>query len=457
MERDIEELFGRGVGSFVDPQGEFKRKLIEKAKGEYKKDLVIKFGVDPTRPDIHLGHAVVLRRLRQFQDLGVKVVFLVGDFTASIGDPTGKSKVRPEISQQEVEVNMKTFLDQVGKILRTDEAVFSWIRNSEWFLNVTDVASDAPLEIKIDDKKVDQTSFVGKALLYENTRMQKTHLHKNDIRTFSLVQMLSVLRRITHSRLIARDMFQDRLEKGEELFMHEMMYPVLQGIDSLLIAQIYGSCDLEIGGTDQTFNMLVGRDVMKMSGFPEQSVLAMEIITGTDGVEKMSKSLNNYIAITDSPGNMFGKVMSIPDHLMPSYFALASYAPLEEIEEIQDQLEKGALHPKEVKMRLAEEITAIYHGVEAAKKAREEFVETFSNKGVPEEMPITQEKRGSKIIDILVSSGIVESKSEARRLVESGAVTNAESGESVGSVDATLEDQVILKIGKRRFLKIEVL
>ncbi len=447
---DVEELLSRGVETLIDPNSALLNKLKSNPTG-----VVIKLGVDPTRPDIHLGHAVILRRLRQFQDIGAKVIFLIGDVTAQIGDPTGKSKVRPEITLVEVQKNMKTFLDQVGKILSTDPKVFSWITNSEWFVNITDLTSPTETKLELEGKPVDPNSFMGKALLYENTRIQKSTLHRDSIVTSSLLQFLSTLKGITHSRLIARDMFQDRIEKGEELYMHEMMYPVLQGIDSAMIARIYGSCDLEIGGTDQTFNMLMGRDVMKMNHQPEQSVMALDILPGLDGKEKMSKSLDNYISIIDEPNDMYGKVMSIPDTSIVTYFKLATYTPLAEVEKINKDLEGGKGNPKEIKMRLARQIVAEYHGEDASKKAEENFVETFSKGGIPEDIETVKASVGDKLSDILLSQGVVESKSEWRRLVEDGAVKNADGDTKISSPDAIFENPIVLKVGKRRFIKIE--
>jgi len=457
MNNDVEEVFSRGVVEFIDPNGSFKEKLIKKVKGEYTQDIVIKHGIDPTRPDIHIGHAVVLRKLRQFQDLGCKVIFLVGNFTAQIGDPTGKSKVRPEVSAEEIETNMRTFVDQVGKILRTDDKVFSWVTNADWFLGVTDIMAGPGTKVELEGKPVDPNSFVGKAVLYENTRLQKTHLKNTSIQSVSLARILSVMRNITHSRLIARDMFQERIKKGEELYMHEVMYPILQGVDSAVLAQIYGSCDMEIGGTDQTFNMIIGRDVMKMSQLPEQAVMTMELLQGTDGNEKMSKSLDNYIAITESPQEMFGKTMSISDECITTYFRLATYTPTSEIEEIDKKLKADKVNPRDIKLRLAREIVSIYHGDSAAKSAEENFIETFSNKGVPNDIETIKVSRGSKIVEILISQGMVKSKTEWRRLVSEGAVKNIETGEGLTDAESVLEEPVSLKIGKHRFIRIESL
>ncbi len=454
----VDELFSRGVAQFVDPDGSFRKKIEGKINGTYTGEILIKLGVDPTRPDIHLGHAVALRKLRAFQDIGCKVIFLVGDYTAQIGDPTGKSKVRPEISQQEIEVNMKTYLDQIGKILKVEPDVFSWIRNSDWFTNVTDILTpegvkSVSISTPEGELKIPSTDFIAKAAVFDKTRMQITHLNKGKAYVVSLTRVLSVLRHITHARLIERDMFQDRLNGGGELYMHEMLYPVLQGIDSSVLANIYGSCDMEIGGTDQTFNMLIGRDVMKMSKQPEQAVMSVDILEGLDGKEKMSKSLDNYISIADDAKNMYGKVMSLPDSLISRYFLLCTYTSKEDVLDIQNKLTSGKLHPKEAKMRLGREIVAIYHGDALAKEAEEAFVSTFSKGEIPEDVEEVAYAEGRMLLDVLAEKGVVSSKTEARRLFEQGAVTHLED-------DIKIEDQKTeakkgtYRIGKHRFIKI---
>ncbi len=453
----LDELFSRGVSTFVDPNGVFRKSVEAKARGENPNEIIIKFGVDPTRPDLHLGHAVILRKLRAFQDIGCKIVFLVGDYTSMIGDPTGKSKVRPEVSQAEIEVNMKTYLAQVGKILKTDPAVFSWVRNSDWFLNVTDIAPsnpDASIRIGTGLGFVKAGSFLGKAKLFDDTRMQTKQLKRPVAVTVSFSNVLFTLRHLTHARLIERDMFQDRLKNGGELYMHEMLYPVLQGIDSFALANIYGSCALEIGGTDQTFNMLIGRDVMKMNKQPEQAVLSMDIIEGLDGKEKMSKSLDNYVGIADEPNDMYGKIMSIPDSIIAKYFLLATYTPSNEVVEIEKNIKEGLLHPKEAKMRLAREIVAIYHGDKLANDAEKAFSETFREGKIPEDVSEISNESKSNIIAVLVESKCVESKSEARRLVESGAVTFLEKDMKVRDVDFIPEEGTY-RVGKHRFFRIK--
>ncbi len=468
----ISEILERGVGTFVDPDGSFRKKLIAKAKGEYPKDIIVKFGMDPTRPDIHLGHAVVLRKLRQMQDIGCKIVFLIGDFTTLIGDPTGKSKVRPELDFETVAKNMTTYLDQVDKILLVerdadgaivDSPLFSWSRNSDWFFNVTDVsvegASKNALTIKDEATgnllEVPSTSFVAKAAVFENTRMQKSFLGRKTTHTVSVVNLLSVLRKITYAQLLERDMFQDRINSNTPLFMHEMLYPVAQGIDSELIALIYGSCDLEVGGTDQTFNLLMGRKVMEMTGKEPQAVLSFTLLVGTDGKEKMSKSLDNYIAVTDEPKDMFGKIMSLPDSLLQSYFELCTFTPMEEVGKIISGLTSGKIHPKELKMQLAQQIVEIYHGRAEGESARKAFVDTFQNKGLPEEMLELKTTKGALLADVLLGAAQVASKSEFRRLIEEGAI-RVGGEEKIHDSFFKVSDSMVLKIGKHRFVRITV-
>ena len=462
---EIEELFERGVDNFIDPDGKFKEKILKKVKGELKEDIVIKFGVDPTRPDIHLGHAVVFRKLRKFQDLGCKIVFLVGDYTAQIGDPTGRSKIRPEIEQKEVEANMKTYLDQVGKILLTDKNYFSWIRNSDWFTAITDLELPKGDKVKMSFEKegkktnvdFEANSFVGKAVVFEKTRMQPTIAgFRGAISVITLKSLLWTLKHITHSRLIERDMFQERIKGGKELYMHEMIYPVLQGIDSYVLSEVYGNCDLEIGGNDQTFNMLIGRDIMKINKKEQQAVMSLKLLEGTDGKEKMSKSLDNYIAITDEPNDMYGKIMSLPDTSIVNYFNLCTYTSQEEIKKIESDIKKGKTNPKDAKMRLAREVVVIYHGEDKAKQAEQNFIETFQKGGLPEDLKEVLVSKGTSLGKILVDNKIVKSNTEWRTLVSEGAVSNAETAEKIDSFDFSVDSDITVKVGKRRFLKIVV-
>ncbi|MCR4330520.1 MAG: tyrosine--tRNA ligase [Patescibacteria group bacterium] len=454
----INEILTRGIGELVDPEGVFKEKLAKKTRGEYKGEIIVKFGVDPTRPDIHLGHAVVLRKLRQLQDLGCKAVFLVGDFTAQIGDPTGKNKIRPEIEQKEVEHNLKTYLDQVGKILLTNKEAFSWIRNSDWFMGITDLF--VPQPVTYTDNTTGQNvvfppnSFQAKAAVYDKTRMQTSVLNKTEIHNITLRTFLSILRNVTHSQLVQRDMFAERIKKGEELYMHEMLYPILQGVDSHVLYKVYGSCDVEIGGTDQTFNMLMGRTVMKAGKQEPQAVMSMKILEGLDGKEKMSKSLDNYIAITDTPEDMYGKVMSLPDTSIVRYYELCTYTPQGEVEEIGNILAEGKINPRDIKMKLAHQIVSIYHGEKEAEKAEESFVHTFQKKEIPTDMPETRADKGEVLADVLLKAGLVSSKSDFRRLAAEGAIKDIETNEKITDAHVTVQKTIILKIGKKKFAKV---
>ncbi len=466
-ENEIDDILTRAVGNFTDPDGTFKEKLLGKVRGTYTKDIIIKLGADPNRPDIHLGHAVILRKLRALQDIGCKIVFIVGDYTARIGDPTGKNKARPEIEQAEVDANAATYVAQVAKILRTDPLHFSWIRNSDWFTNITDLnlPDDYKVSMDVTDKgkttkvPLAPNSFVGKAIVFEQSRMQVRDLKlKDKISVITLTGFLWALKHLTHARLIERDMFQDRLKSGGELYMHEMMYPVLQGIDSVVLNHIYGACDLEVGGTDQTFNMLMGRDMMKLHHQAPQAVLSFELLEGLDGKEKMSKSLDNYIGITDVPADMYGKVMSIPDACIVRYFELATPLPLSEIAIISESLLHASVNPRDIKMKLARIIVAIYHGEAAAVAAEEDFVTKFQKKEIPENMAEYTVAEGIMLSDFLLEKKLVESKSDFSRLVDQGAIKilqdEGEKEKSITDLKTKIEKPVVIRIGKHRFVKI---
>ncbi len=476
IETTINEVLTRGVASFIDPNGVFKAKLLKKAEGKYPNDIIVKFGVDPTRPDIHLGHAVIFRKLRALQELGCKIVFVIGDFTTSIGDPTGKNKARPEIDRAAIEANMKTYIEQAGKILRTEPEVFSWITNSDWFTSITDLNLPADYNVGFQvthdgieiTTPVDPNSVVGKAIVFEKTRMQvkmQQYALRKQISVITLGAFFWTLRHITHAQLIKRDMFQGRLAKGEDLYMHEMLYPVLQGIDSSVINVVYGSCDLEIGGTDQTFNMLMGRQIQEINAHAYtnigantdlQAVAALSLLVGTDGTEKMSKSLDNYIAVTDEPNNMYGKVMSIPDTAIVQYFTLCTYTPATELTAIAHDLEKGKKNPRNIKMRLAREIVAIYHGEESSKSAEDSFVNTFKKGTMPTDAPEVVAKEGDKLVDVLLTAKLIPSKSEFRRLLREGAIAEIDGDTKITDPEQTITKALNLRVGKKRFLKIKI-
>lgn len=500
-EKEIDELFTRGVGEFIDPEGTFRKKLEAKLAGKYNKDIIIKLGADPTRPDLHIGHAVVLHRLRKFQDLGCKVVFIVGDFTSFFGDPTGRNTARPKTAFQkdinntspsnvsieppkeakeehkttyvpeiptseEISRNMATYIEQLEKtkILDTSREKFSWIKNSDWFLNTTDMVygSDAKATINLNFKEnekekqlsvdLNPNSLLGKTILFEKTRMQ-TKIKPEEVTLITLRGLLWTLQHITHSKLIDRDMFQERIKNNEELFMHEMLYPVIQGIDSYSLARIYGSCDLEVGGTDQKFNMLMGRDVMKINNIEPQSVLTFNVLEGLDGKEKMSKSLDNYIGITDEPNDMYGKTMSIPDSSIGNYFELATFTPMDEVEKIRKGILDNSIHPKEAKMNLARQIVAIYHGEKKAKEAEENFINIFQKGEIPADL---EEIKGEgNLGSLMVSKGVLPSMTEWRRLIDEGAIKklNGKNEEKITDFKI-LASPGVYKIGKRRFIKI---
>jgi tyrosyl-tRNA synthetase len=454
MEKEalVDEIVTRAVGGFIDPDGAFRKKLLTDPK-----KIIIKFGVDPTRPDLHLGHAVVLRKLRQLQDLGCKVVFLVGDITSSIGDPTGKSKIRPEISQAEINANMQTYLNQVGRILKTDADVFAWTRNSDWFVSINDIVGQEGTTISVSSNGQTLTSdpLPGDNILVKATAWVQTRMQKERLKNYTLINVLSVLRNISHSRLIDRDMFQERLKKNEPIFMHEMMYPVLQGIDSHAICDIFGACDLEIGGTDQYFNMLMGREVMQMGKQDPQAVMALKILEGTDGSEKMSKSLDNYIGVTDEPSDMYGKIMSIRDSSISNYFELCTYTPTERVAEIKQEVTEGKINPRDLKMDLARQIVSAYHGEGAATAAEADFIAKFQKKEIPDVIEEVTVPPGTLLADILLQKEIVPSKSEFRRLVDSGAVTDLDKGEKINDFQMTVTETITLKVGKHTFLRIK--
>ena len=380
------EIIKRGVVDIIS-ETELRQKL-QKSIAE-NKPLRIKAGFDPTAPDLHLGHTVLLRKLKQFQDLGHEVFFLIGDFTGRIGDPTGRSEIRKQLTSEEVEKNAATYKKQVAKIL--DIHKLKIVFNSAWF-----------------DK-------------------------------MSVLQMLKMTTHATVSQMLARADFKKRISKNEDISLLEFMYPLLQGYDSVQI-----EADIELGGTDQIFNLLVGRDIQKDFSQPEQVVITMPLLEGTDGIQKMSKSYGNYIGINEDTSSMFGKIMSISDELMFKYYTLLTDEDLAAVK---------AMHPKEAKLKLAEIIVSQYHCPEAASKARLEFERVFSSKQLPDEI---EEYRvtdsGMAVIDILIRSQAVKSKNEARRLIQQGGVTFE--GSVINKENIVIKSEGVLKIGKRRFLKV---
>jgi tyrosyl-tRNA synthetase len=374
-----------------------------RAKFALKRPLRIKYGVDLTAPFLHIGHAVNLWMMRELQDAGHKVIFLIGDFTTQIGDPTGKSQTRRMISLEESEPNAQEFLNQVGKILHSDPDVFEVRRNSEWF--------------------------------------GKMHVG----------ELISLLSTVTHSRLIQRDMFQKRIDNEQEIYMHELLYPILQGYDSAMLKS-----DLTIVGTDQLFNELMGRFYQEKLGQSPQVVVTTKITPGTDGVEKQSKSLGNYIALSDTPRDKFGKIMSLPDFLITSYLEVYTRMPLDEIREIERGIAGGNFNPMDAKKRLATALVERYHGQEAADAELTWFTETFSLRKTPEAIPIVHVSPNPKVMEMLQACLPNMSKSEIRRLLQQGGVRLNDVRLTQPEEQLHVKDGDTLKVGKRQWFKLSV-
>ncbi|MBC7266918.1 MAG: tyrosine--tRNA ligase [Coriobacteriia bacterium] len=385
-----------GIADLV-PEEDLARKLAE------GRPLRVKLGVDPTAPDLHLGHAVPLRKLRQFQDLGHTVVLIIGDFTALIGDPSGRNSTRPALTREEVERNAATYIEQAFKIL--DPTRTEMRRNSEWL---------APL-------------------------------------TFE--DLLRLTSQFTVARILERDDFQKRYREGVGISLHELLYPVAQAYDSVAI-----NADVELGGTDQLFNLLAGRDLMERLGMSPQVCLTLPLLEGTDGVQKMSKSYGNYVGLTDEPAEMFGKVMSIPDELMVKYYRLCTAVPVDEIDGIESGLASGAVHPNAAKRRLAREIVALYHSAEAATEAEAAFDRVFKERQVPEDVSehVVELSDPVHLPALLSSIGLVASNAEGRRMIDQGGVRVGGSVVPAGQYDvaASTVDGAVIQVGKRRFARV---
>ena len=362
----------------------------------------IKAGFDPTAPDLHVGHTVLINKLRQFQDLGHEVLFLIGDFTGMIGDPTGKTATRPPLTRDEVIDNARTYEEQIFKILDPERTLV--VFNSSWM---------------------------------------------GEMNAVDLIQLAA---KHTVARMLERDDFSKRYRSGQPIAVHEFLYPLIQGYDSVAL-----KADVELGGTDQKFNLLVGRQLQEAYQQEPQVVITMPILEGLDGVQKMSKSLGNYIGITDAPDDMFGKVMSISDDLMWRYFELLSFRPLSEIEEFRAQVSAGA-NPRDIKFLLAEELIGRFHDAPSAARARENFIARFQKGAMPEDMPEKTVQAppggGLRLAKLLKEAGLVSSTSEALRMVKQGAVKI--DGERIedGSVECMTGETHVSQVGKRRFARV---
>jgi tyrosyl-tRNA synthetase len=401
MERDLKratELIHRGAVEVLD-DNELESKL--KRAIETGIPLRIKAGFDPTSPDLHLGHTVLIQKMKHFQDLGHCVMFLIGDFTGLIGDPSGKSETRPPLTTQQVQENARTYKEQIFKILDPEKTEV--VLNSVW--------------------------------------MQK----------MKTIDMIRLCAKHTVARMLERDDFKKRFQAQKPIGIHEFIYPLIQGYDSLAV-----QADVELGGTDQTFNLLVGRHIQKEYGQEPQVVITMPLLEGLDGVQKMSKSLGNYIGITETPQDIFGKLMSVSDDLMFRYFELLSSLELEEIKGLRDGIVGGRLHPKDVKIRLAHELVERFHGARAAEIAKADFEAQFSRGEVPDDIPefkLSPDEKTIYLPRILREVGLVESTSSARRLIKQGAVSI--DGNKVQSEEIEVQGpKAVLKVGKRRFLRV---
>lgn len=394
------EIIKQGVVDIISEE-DLVRKL-EKSK-KTGKPLKIKLGFDPSAPDIHLGHTITLRKLRQFQELGHQVIFIIGDYTAMIGDPSGKSQTRKPLNREQVIENAKTYQAQVSKILDTEKAQVRF--NGEWLAKLT----------------------------FQDT--------------------LSLASKYTVARMLERDDFSKRFKNGNPISVHEFLYPLMQGYDSVAI-----EADIEIGGTDQTFNFLVARDLQREYGQEPQVILTFPLLEGIDGIQKMSKSLGNYIGIKESPKEMFGKIMSIPDDLMLKYYNLLGVVTPAEFAELKTGLESGTLHPREAKARLGRLIVEQYHDKDSAVKAEEEFNKQFRDRGTPEEIPtvtVYTETDSLGVLKVMSMSSIAKSNSDARRLVQQNAVTI--DGQKVvdDKMELTSGKEYLLHVG-RKFMKVKV-
>ena len=390
-------LIKHGVDTIL-PEEELKKKLEESMAKN--KPLVVKLGLDPTAPDIHLGHTVVLRKLKTFQDLGHQIVILIGDFTARIGDPTGKSATRPPLDEEAVLRNAATYKEQIFKVLDEKKTIVRY--NSEWLSKL------------------------------------------------SFEDVLKLAAKYTVARMLERDDFHKRYTEGRAIGVHEFMYPLMQGYDSVAL-----HADIEFGGTDQTFNVLMGRHLQQEFGQEPQVVITMPILEGLDGVQKMSKSLGNYIGISEAPEEMYGKAMSIPDELMMRYFMLVTDMSIEEQEALEKALADGTAHPRDTKMKLAHTIVRLYHGEEAADRAQAHFVQIFQKHALPTDIPEYAVEAPSEAVyvpQLLTDAGLTTSNSEARRSIKAGAFKI--DGEKCSEENIELTEGMVLQVGKRKFIKI---
>lgn len=392
------DIIKRGVVEII-PEDELVKKIEKSLKTS--KSLNIKLGCDPSRPDLHIGHSVVIRKLAQFQELGHQAILIIGDFTGMIGDPSGRNATRPALTLEATRINGNSYFEQASKILHKEKTKI--VYNSEW---------------------------LGK---------------------MSFEDVIKLASKYTVARMIERDDFTKRFKAGEPISVHEFLYPLAQAMDSVAIES-----DVELGGTDQKFNLLVGRDIQREYGIEPQVILTMPLLVGTDGVEKMSKSYDNYIGISDEPSQIFGRTLSIPDNLIYQYFELATNVSNQKLVEVKSQLSNGNTNPRDIKRELARTLVTMYHNQEAAEIAQQEFDNIFINKGLPDEIEEFNvgDKKDINILDLIILVNFAPSKGEARRLLTQGGVSI--DGEKISDVQSSIsvKSGMILKVGKRKFIKL---
>lgn len=384
---------------FGDPQTQETMEAELRERLAEGRPLRVYCGYDPTSPDLHLGHTITMRKLRQFQDLGHDAIFLIGDFTGLVGDPSDRESARRQQTPEEVAEKAETYLEQAFKILDPDKTIVR--RNSEWLSKL------------------------------------------------SFIDVIELASHFTVQQFLARQNFSRRYDKGEPVWLHEFLYALMQGRDAAAM-----ETDVQLGGTDQLFNLLVGRKLQEILGQRPQICLTFPILVGTDGYLRMSKSTGNYIGIDEPPEEMYGKVMSLPDHAMLDYYMLVTRFTPDQIASINQGLGDGSLHPRDVKMQLAREIVSIFHGDEAAGEAEHHFRTVFQERELPPEMPIYALEGPTNVVEVITASGLAKSKSEARRLIQQGGVRL--NGEKVESIDAvvTVEKEAVLQVGKRKFTRL---
>ncbi|WP_096435848.1 tyrosine--tRNA ligase [Alteribacter populi] len=393
-------ILSSGVAEIL-PKEEFKEKIAKSIRDQ--KPLKVKLGLDPTAPDVHIGHTVVLNKLKQFQEFGHTIQLLIGDFTGKIGDPSGKDTTRKALTDEEVRYNAKTYFEQFGKVINMEAVELHY--NSKWLSEV------------------------------------------------DLTKMLHLASNVTVARMLERDDFTNRYEANKPIYLHEFFYPIMQGYDSVVLES-----DIELGGTDQHFNVLFGRQVQEQFNKERQVVLLLPLLEGLDGVEKMSKSKNNYIGVDEEPNEIFGKTMSIPDELIGKYFELASNAPVEKVKQIKDQLEQSGINPRDTKLELAFSFVEMFYDTATAEQSKQHFLTVFQKNQMPDEIPEVEwtGELTINIVDLIKELNLLPSKSEARRMVTGGGIRVDQEKVQDPYETIAIKEGIVIQVGKRKFVKLKI-